>query len=891
MKLLRPLCVLAATAITAACGDKITVPGLTTTAPGVNSVSVAPATATLTVGDNITLSAAVNADAGVATTVSWSASAANVTVNAAGMVTAVSATPGVAVCATSTVDAGKKSCASIVVTATAPVIPATVSIASITAFGGLQVPLNPAAVVGQIDVRLNINPGNQVVSKVVLVVGAVRTDSQTFTAADAAALRSAADLAIARQATAAQVLFSVNTAAYSAAGVPRWLNGPQGISAQLYTRQGGTSSAVTATAQTNLTFANVNTWIVGTTLAGPTVANAAGYTFRTGNIAVTATPVIFNALAMSLTATNSIRFGGACDAVGARSIALTAPVAPSTAWSATFTKAPGAGSAADFKSYEYRSAACPAFTPEGFALTANDVNGNQLFAATPPANSAANLFRIDNVPPPAPVTVVNPGGRANSWINDGVAFNSDFVAAPVVDAGIGGVTTITARVGTTLAASLASTDVADATALPASLTNAAYCLIQYSADAMGNKSADPVACAQTFGVDRAAPVITWGAGSLAANARINGATIGGEFIVSAVDTGIVGNSGPLAAAPVVGTVAERDATGPCATPSVGVCTTAILAAAPIPLYTTAIAGTTTAAYFTFTASAFDNAGNVASIVARTIVHDQVAPGLSAAVVNLANNAYDGATIQSFYAVATDNLDVRDVNWGLQFGGAATFDFGQTVVNPFNAPALLTQNVGVYFNILFFVRQLQTVITSGPLTVTAVQKPTNVLGTVRDQANNATGPISTLIPASSVVTGSLTAFPGPAGQTINAWSVVNTATNVSDGAGPLAPANPTSVALNADVYGPTATFNPPFARVDFYAQIAGPRWALIGTTSSYATVDDGSPNGRRHRYSFAWTPGVAATYLANPVNIVAVGSKSTGDALMTVANAGITITNP
>ena len=99
----------------------------------VNSVSVAPATATLTIGQTTTIVATVSADAGVPTTVTWSTSdATKATVDAAGKVTAVAAAPAVAICATSTFDATKKGCASVAVTA-APVPVATVTVTPATA--------------------------------------------------------------------------------------------------------------------------------------------------------------------------------------------------------------------------------------------------------------------------------------------------------------------------------------------------------------------------------------------------------------------------------------------------------------------------------------------------------------------------------------------------------------------------------------------------------------------------------------------------------------------------------------------------------------------------------------------------------------------------------------
>jgi hypothetical protein len=658
----------------------------------------------------------------------------------------------------------------------------------------------------------------------------------------------------------------------------------------VYTRAGGTATVATASAQANMIFANANTWFVAATVSGPSAADANGHIFERGSISVSATPVMYNGASLSSTVRPTITFGGNCDQLGARTIPLNPPVAGFGAWTTTFVKSAGASTESNFNSYEYRPAACPTYVGEGFALTATDTNGNRPFVGAPPTNDAANRFRIDNVPPPVPVTVVNPGGRANSWINDAVGFNADLVAATPVDVGIGDVT-LSSRVGTTLATALASNDATDAASLPASVNNSAYCLVQYAVDLLGNKSADPGACAQTFGVDRAAPVLQYDNASLTANKRITGASIGGEFIVSAADTGSVGNSGLLLSAPVVASVLEKDAAGICGTVTAGVCAQSILAGAPAPLYTTAITGTTTAAYFTFAAFAYDNAGNFTVLASRTIVHDPVAPSITSAI-SLYASSYDGGVPQTFSAFAGDNLDVRDAVLAVQYGAIAVLERGSTVVNPFDAATLLSVNVPVTFADPFFIRQIQTVTGSGPVSVSAQQKPSSIVCIVHDQGNNESAPVSIALPASFVVTGSSSAYPGAGTQLMNAWGVTNTATNVSDGAGQAAPVNPTSVTMTADVLGATGTFNPPFARVDFFAQLASGRWTLIGTATGHSTNDNGSPtNGRRHRYSFTWTPGVAASYASNPVNVIAVGSTAQGDALMTVTNASITITNP
>ena len=235
-------------------------------------------------------------------------------------------------------------------------------------------PVNPAAVAGQMDVRLNVNPGTQTVSKIVLVVGSVRTDSQTFTAAQSAALRYAADEAIAAQTTFPQVIFSVNTAAFNATtGIPTWLNGAQAVSAQLYTTQGGTSTAATATAQTSLTFANADGWVASVATSGTTASalNAASYKYDRGALTVSVLPVAYTGATV---AAGSVTFGSVCDAslTGARTVAIVAPVAPASAWTATFPQTGGpAGTVAN---YEFDAGLC-ALNAIGEQPTVTAVNG------------------------------------------------------------------------------------------------------------------------------------------------------------------------------------------------------------------------------------------------------------------------------------------------------------------------------------------------------------------------------------------------------------------------------------------------------------------------------------------------------------------------------------
>jgi hypothetical protein len=124
--------------------------------------------------------------------------------------------------------------------------------------------------------------------------------------------------------------------------------------------------------------------------------------------------------------------------------------------------------------------------------------------------------------------------------------------------------------------------------------------------------------------------------------------------------------------------------------------------------------------------------------------------------------------------------------------------------------------------------------------------------------------------------------------IRSWAITNAATSVSDNAGPGAAVNPLSVTLVADAFGPTATFNAPFTRVAFYALFGG-FLVQIGTGTPDITFDDGSPFGRRQRWTFSWTPGTSVGLGA--ISLFAIGVNASGDALVSPVNANITVHQP
>ena len=456
MKVLRYSALAAVAMFAAACGDKVTVAGptavtltsttTTTTTPvvpgKVNSISVAPAAVTLAVGQAVTLVAAVNADAGVATTHTWSTSdATKVTVSTAGLVTAVAATPGVAICATSTVNVGVKGCGSVVVTAATAVTPATVTIAGV--FGtSLTAPITPTSVRGVVTVQANVDPGTQVVTKVYLRLGTTVVDSQILTAAQSAALRYASENAGATTAEVDQaevsstILLSVNTAAYNATtGAVSFLNSAsQALSVQLFT-SGVTTAASTATYSTSLTLDNLDivlgswTWPTGSVIAN----DAAGYSWRSfkgGNASLTITPVLYTGKTVnSLTASyvyfsNSLAWGATSGAAtttsaGYCNVALAAvssctilPTTADTAQVKTSTTAPATFTFGLYDREMLRGTSnANVTTPPAPTVNLGYTDGSSSSGITLTAPAGASLaVRIDNRGPAAP-TIIGPKNR------------------------------------------------------------------------------------------------------------------------------------------------------------------------------------------------------------------------------------------------------------------------------------------------------------------------------------------------------------------------------------------------------------------------------------------------------------------------------------------------
>jgi hypothetical protein len=892
----------------AACGDDVTVtPPPEPPAPGIRSVTVAPDGATIAVGATLTFTAAVTTDPGAATpTIAWSSSnTAVATVNATtGEVTAV-AVGSVGIRATATSGTSTGSGVATLNVSSSAVTPATVSIQSVEQGGA---PANLLDLENQVDVRVNLERGGEAVQKVQLLVDGTVVQEQVFASASAQA--SAPELAI------EEIVFPWNTADFDpATGTPKFLNGNHNLSARVITAQ-NESGTGSPTLQVRLDNSNRGVWNVEI-LDGATALDDGGLLWETGDLKVSVLPVIYS-VANPTIAQVVINPDGLLSKVD-----VAGPFEQT--WAKGTDIGDGGSGGEGFTGIEDGNfAVCGSATANGQPVNLG-CSDEDVFTGEDLEDR-----RFDNNGPGAPEFAANPNIRQNGWINAGVALtglnpgsatSNNWLVAGTPDNGVGGYA-ITLRTDGTAPATVDAAVAAAGSATPTlpapSLNNNSYCAVASGTDLLGNESlmpaagtpcfAPPVASFDgvtttgtnhlRFGVDIAAPTIAF-SGGLASNARLNGGTVGGEFQVTVTDTGTVGNSGMLSGSAVRGTVQIRSKS--LTPPSATSCFIGAFAAAacgpvsvnPTPAFplvpTTTVAASDTVGYYTYSAFSQDAAGNQSAPVTRVIAFDPAAnvPALTAA---LFNTPLTGPTV-TFNANASDNFDLWKADYTLTYAGglAGPLAYPSVILNAFNQAPLVNSNVPAGITINGFLRQVEDVTGNAPLTVGGAFKPVQLDGTVTDQANNTSATATTVIPPAAVTTGvSFTA--APAAQLINSWAITSpaAAVNVSDNAGPAAAANPLSVAINVDAFGPTATFSAPFVRVDFYALVGG-NLQQIGSTTSFSTVDDGSAFGRRHRYTFTWTPGT--TVPLGLQTIYAVGVNASGDGLVTQANTNITTTNP
>lgn len=709
MKVLRSTLVAAVAIFAAACGDKVTVAGptavtltsttTTTTVPAVagkvNSVSIAPATATLTIGQTITMIAAVNADAGIATTVTWTSSdATKASVSTAGLVTALVATPGVAICATSTANTGVKGCGSVVVAAATATTPASASIAGVFS-GNLTTPITPTNVTGTIFAQVNLAPGTETISKVYLLIGTTVADSQVFTAAQSAALRYAADnVGPANDVAQPTIILTANTAKFdNATGAAAFTNA-SGLALKVQVIVGAAVRA-TATYSSSLTLNNADDLIASVTTASTAMNTANSVLGFQWKRIIDSLDVKFTYVSFSGRTVSKMSVRPVCgDSVWTN---VTTPFSVryrvATAGYQTTNSAGGCTSTAvtDGESPVFSSMQMT----DGSAATVTALNTT---------NATAIRARYDNVGPAAPTVSLARNDRSSSWINAAFKPTTVYSATTNKDGAIttgtytdGGVSAGTATTdaasptfqafyisgGAPFSTAGTLTALTTITALGESTVNNAFCLVVRSYDALGNVSALPAintTCGSAtegaiqFGVDLTAPTANW-VGSNAAGTDSVGATWtavrdGGTYtapvttylrslVIYAVDAGSgLGVSKLL--------VSRITASGTAY---------AVDSSSNVPGLAKNISGSFTSGYYKIatetdgyyaasSGSVKDKAGNSVTLASRTVNYDATVPATPTVTVTGSFSTTVASTVNIVATDAAMGLQTASAVWGL-----------------------------------------------------------------------------------------------------------------------------------------------------------------------------------------------------------------------------------
>ncbi|MBK8250991.1 MAG: Ig domain-containing protein [Gemmatimonadetes bacterium] len=663
-------------------------------AAGVRSLSVTPASVELQPGAQQALAVNVQADDGVTRSVTYTSNnPAIATVSPAGVVTAV---------AIGTTTITVSAVASPNVTATAIVsvkspAPPQVSIQSITK-GGTGFPVNLQGAGGQLDVTINVAPGQDPLSTVDLIVNQNGSDilvaTQAFLGGGATAGR-----ADAAQASTAPIVLSFRTELYDPeTGEVRMKNGPVALRAVAKSVAPGSGTAQSASNTVLLTLFNPDGFHVtmqalsSTSQFNANDANGRAWVQAGRGLVVRSVPVSFSGRVIGL---RTIAFPG--EAPVANLVSTRTGVSVDTLALNGFS-APTTGEA-------YLNGQFPAMTAastlgETIALAGTaGTSGAGVLNAQPQVTSGERLtgLRVDNAPPPSGATFVISTASANSnnWINGTYPFESG-LSGLVGDAGVG----LAGSNTTPTAASAlvefritggALTDTVVATqgsALAATTTHLAYKGVARYADRLGNRREVPLTGSgvnplATFGVDLVAPTARY-----LTSPPPGAATIGfssDSVYTSLTDVGLspfvfgieaIDDRSGFGATPVEVTLERHSQPNPSGsflgtrtcvigTAVNGTCTAGAVAFAGSPLtdgyrqLTTALDGTTgLEGYYGWVGLVRDQAGNASSVLRKRVLYDQ-GTGASAPLVATAGAPafMRGGQAVTFVPVATDNVEL------------------------------------------------------------------------------------------------------------------------------------------------------------------------------------------------------------------------------------------
>jgi hypothetical protein len=534
-----------------ACGDKVTVPQTTTTVvtppSNIISVTVTPASANMAIGDKIGFAASVNAAAGATDrTVTWSSSDATiVSVDANGLATALKGGTATII-AKSKADPTVQGAAVVTVAGVTNSAPATVSISTVnqticSAVTGTcsSVPANLGNVAGQIDVTLNVDPGNQRLLGVDLIMNCAAPNGSgvdTVIASQTLAATSVAEAA----AASAPVTLSFNTATFnSTTGAVAFRNGQCTLKARARTNAtaGGAVTTVTSTAST-ITLNNIDAVIGSIASTKTAIRPADGLIWNGGDVTVTATPVMFSG---RVPATMNINFE--CRTVqvtGAGTKTATFvdandgianQVAPGCVAGATPTAGNAAPAANDIDNITDAAAAAsfalvdaagqPFANPATCGAAA--ICSATSYLANPNAPAAIATIRLDTQAPlPGSIALANnvdQGTSANGYLGANFRFVADSAAGyrgpnavagnQTLNSDQGGVDVVTVSFASASSVTGTFTALTNTSNLSETTSTTSRTLIQITTDALGNADTSMVFPSAAYLAANGNPVISF----------------------------------------------------------------------------------------------------------------------------------------------------------------------------------------------------------------------------------------------------------------------------------------------------------------------------------------------------------------------------------------------
>lgn len=893
---------------------------------GIRGLSASPNVVSILPGATQVITASVTADPDIDRSVTYSSAVPAVaTVTASGLVTAVA--PGSTIITVRSVaDTGVVALVPVTVR---PPAPARVSIQAVTS-RGTQSPVDLNDVRGQVDVLVNVEPGERTVARVELVVNNNGRDTvvatQNFSTGQ---LLESMSLAVSRATTTEELLRasqvgvivqSFRTDAFDAvSGAVPFRNLPTRIRAVVTELTTSGVASQSASSEVRAQLNNPDGFIVSArTLSSTGVVSALdgngrrwqqagrGIEFRT-------VPVLFSGRPL-----------------GARVISF-----PGDAPVASVTRTTNTGTSTDtlVLPAQYVSPSTGVDYVEGElpSVSAADPTGNVLTLVAPlPGGSGGGVLnaqatftqgtrleglRVDNAPPPAPMlTLSTVLANSNNWINGEYMFESG-LSALLPDIGVGlpganlGATAASANV-VFRAADSAGVDTLQVTMgsqLAASNTNTQYALLAEVSDRLRNTRVVPLSSSAAhpgtrFGVDLAPPTLRYASGSLTgltlvstnADSAFNSATgaLGPRaFAVDVIDdrSGLPDDRLTISvrrfAQPNVpgtfrGTTSCITGDGTSCAP-VLVPFESVLPDGFRQVTTLLDGGTGLEGYFTFEAVAQDQAGNRSVLVRKRALVDNGTDASAPFLTGLGvSGVLVGGDTARFLALATDNVELATGGIMLSYPNLP----GPTQVLAYSTPVSAPRVIGARFDTLLtspiagphpafsiahFIRSLEIVgADSAPQPYAAsTVKPVSANAWVTDFAPG--GAPVTLPANAAIVAGSIQDAPGP---TRGFASLAGTSRELTKWR-----RTPGVSGLQFEAIGPSGQTVSPFRRVLLARRqssglpVNPEVWQVVGEL----TVQIGNDNGLRRSWVYNFGSLSAGDY-------VAIGISANGDAISTLS---------